>query len=340
MSSIVKITRCKVFLLFRGYALCKGQNFTKTGKNIASLAGGNENKIFYDAKCEIKSTIHRHGRGVADIMFVFAFALCYNALKEARNMQQILIDKEKCIGCGMCVKDCVASAITIEDGKAVMRKGCIECGHCFAICPTGAVDMPGYNTSGCGEVVSLSEIDSARFLQGIKSRRTIRQFQKRPVEAVKIKKILEAGRYAPTAKNAQNVAFTVLTSRRAEIERECVKFFRTGVNVGSKFIPLLRNSEIDDHFFFKGAPLVIIVSGYDSVDPSLASAYMELMANSLGLGVLYSGFFRACTILNPLIKARLKLPFGHKVVTCMIIGYPAVEYKRIPPRKTGKTRKR
>ena len=252
----------------------------------------------------------------------------------------ILIDKEKCIGCGLCAKDCVDSAITIEGGKAVVHKGCLECGHCFAVCPTGAVDMPGYDTSDCGETVPLSEINSERFLQGIKSRRTMRQFRQRPVEAAKIKMILEAGRYAPTAKNSQNVAFTVLTSRRAEIERACVKFFRTGVNAGSKLIPSLRDSKIDDNFFFKGAPLVIVVSGYDSVDPTLASAYMELMANSLGLGVLYSGFFRACTILNPRIKARLKLPLGHKVVTCMIIGYPAVEYKRIPPRKTHKIRKR
>ncbi|MBR0413898.1 MAG: nitroreductase family protein [Clostridia bacterium] len=255
-------------------------------------------------------------------------------------MQQIVINKEKCIGCGKCAKDCVDSAITIEGGKAVVREGCLECGHCFAICPTGAVEMPGYDTSDCGEFVSLSEIDSARFLQGIKSRRTMRQFQKRPVEAAKVKMILEAGRYAPTAKNSQKVAFTVLTSRRKEIEKECVKLFRTGVDVGSKFIKSLERSEIDDNFFFKGAPLVIVVSGYDSVDPSLASAYMELMANSLGLGVLYSGFFRACTILNPLIKARLKLPMGHKVVTCMIIGYPAVAYKRIPPRKPRKARRR
>ena len=255
-------------------------------------------------------------------------------------MQQILIDKEKCIGCGLCAKDCVDAAITIEGGKAVVHKGCLECGHCFAVCPTGAVDMPGYDTSACSETVPLSEIDSARFLQGIKSRRSMRQFKKRPVEPAKIKMILEAGRYAPTAKNAQNVAFTVLTSRRAEIERACVKFFRAGVNAGSKVIPSLRDSKIDDNFFFKGAPLVIVVSGYDSVDPTLASAYMELMANSLGLGVLYSGFFRACTILNPRIKARLKLPFGHKVVTCMVIGYPAVEYKRIPPRKPVKAKKR
>ena len=38
-------------------------------------------------------------------------------------------------------------------------------------------------------------------------------------------------------------------------------------------------------------------------------------------------------------KAKLRLPRGHKVVTCMIIGYPDVEYKRIAPRKPHKIKK-
>ncbi|MBR2591095.1 MAG: nitroreductase family protein [Clostridia bacterium] len=254
-------------------------------------------------------------------------------------MDKIVIDKKRCIGCGKCVRDCVASALYLKNGKATLRSGCIECGHCYAICPTGAVDMPDYDTSGCAQTVPMSDIDSEVFLQAIKSRRTIRQFKPQPVEPEKIRKILEAGRYAPTASNGQKVGFTILDTRRGEIEKLCVNLFRKGVDIGSKFIRSWRHTEITDSFFFKDAPLVIVVSGSDSVNPSLASAYMELMANSLGLGVLYSGFFCACTILNPKVKKMLHLPRGHKAVSCMIIGYPAVEYKRIPPRKEKKVRR-
>ncbi len=35
----------------------------------------------------------------------------------------------------------------------------------------------------------------------------------------------------------------------------------------------------------------------------------------------------------------LVMPRGHKVVTCMVIGYPAVKYQRIVPRKKLKVRK-
>ena len=248
-------------------------------------------------------------------------------------MEIIKIDSEKCVGCGACVRDCVASALILENGKAKLREGCIECGHCFAVCPTGAVDMPAYSKEGCVDVTPMTDIDSETLLAAMKSRRTIRHFKDAPVEQEKIDKILEAGRYAPTAANSQKTAFTILGSKQNEIEKECVKLFRAGVSVGKLFSNTLKNSGVDDHFFFKKAPLVIAVSGGDAVSATLASAYMELEANSLGLGVLYSGFFVACTKLSPKIKAMLKLPRGKRVVTCMIIGYPDVNYKRIAPRK-------
>ena len=45
----------------------------------------------------------------------------------------ITIDKEKCIGCGMCVKDCPAGKLKLEEKKAVYTPECIECGHCVAL---------------------------------------------------------------------------------------------------------------------------------------------------------------------------------------------------------------
>lgn len=249
-------------------------------------------------------------------------------------MIKVDINKEKCIGCGACIKDCPGTTIRMVDGKAEAQKGCIECGHCYAICPTNAIEMKGYDTSNIGEMSDMADIDSQKLLQSMKSRRTIRQYKDIPVEQEKIDMILEAGRYSPTGANSQKVAYTILGSKQDEIEKECVKLFGTGVKLGSPFSALLKRTIIDDNYFFKGAPLVIVVSGTNSVDPGLASSYMEIMAESLGLGVLYSGFFVACTRISPKIKSMLKLPKGHKVVTCMIMGYPNVKYHRIVPRKT------
>lgn len=248
-------------------------------------------------------------------------------------MIKINIDKEKCVGCGVCIKDCPGTTIHMVDGKAEARKGCIECGHCYAVCPTNAINIAGYDTSNCGEMEDMADFDSAKLLQAMKSRRTIRQYKDIPVEQEKIDMILEAGRFCPTAANGQKIAYTILGSKQDEIEKECVKIFRTGVKAGSPFSAMLKRTKIDDQFFFKGAPLVVVVSGTSEVDPGLASSYMELMAESLGLGVLYSGFFVACSRISPRVKSMLKLPKGHKVVTCMIMGYPDVKYHRIVPRK-------
>ncbi len=252
-------------------------------------------------------------------------------------MKPIIIDKEKCIGCGKCVKDCVSEKLAIEYGKAVFKyERCIQCGHCFAICPTGAVSMRDYPDTPQETVTDMTEIDSETLLKAMKSRRTIRQFGDKKIAKEDIEKIIEVGRYCPTGTNAQDFAFTVITDILPELEKECVKFFRFGQKAVTPFSSYIKNTTIDDNFFFKKAPLVIVVSSKGNTSACLASSYMELMAESLGLGVLYSGFFVAAAKLNPKIGSMLQLEKGFKPVTTLVIGYPDVKYERIPPRNKAK----
>lgn len=254
-------------------------------------------------------------------------------------MYPIIIDEEKCVGCSLCVKDCPNSYLYLENKKAHTHEtGCIECGHCYAVCPQGAVKMTNYDHKE-EPVISMTEIDSDTLLQAMRSRRTIRHFTKQPVEKEKIRKILEAGRYAPTGGNAQNVSYTILGNRQKQAEQICVNLFRKGQKIGAPFVSFLKRVKITDDFFFKGAPLVIVVSSKNKVNASLAAAYIEIMAESLGLGVLYSGFFAVCARLSKKLKKVIDLPKGEEVVTCLIIGYPAVKYQRIVPRKVLKAKK-
>jgi nitroreductase len=179
----------------------------------------------------------------------------------------------------------------------------------------------------------MTELNSHTLLSAMRSRRTIRHFTAQPVEEEKIRMILEAGRYCPTGGNSQNVAYTILGSRQQEAEAICVDLFRKGQKLSAPLLKFVKRIDISDSFFFKEAPLVIVVSGKDEVNAALASSYMEIMAESLGLGVLYSGFFRVCAGISGKLRKLLDLPKGHKVVTCMVIGYPSVKYQRIVPRK-------
>jgi electron transfer flavoprotein alpha subunit len=52
---------------------------------------------------------------------------------------KIWIDKEKCTGCGLCVKVCPYGAVEVLDGIAVLNERCNACGACVESCKPGAI---------------------------------------------------------------------------------------------------------------------------------------------------------------------------------------------------------
>ena len=122
------------------------------------------------------------------------------------------VNSEKCIGCGLCVKDCFPNCIKVANGKAeISNITCMKCGHCIAVCPKGAISTDEYNME---EVKEYNEaefnIEADRLLNFIKFRRTVRQFKDKDVETEKLLKIIEAGRFTQTGTNAQNVSYIVV----------------------------------------------------------------------------------------------------------------------------------
>lgn len=51
----------------------------------------------------------------------------------------VIVDPDKCTGCGACKDVCPSDAITIENEKAVINENCIDCGACIPVCPTEAI---------------------------------------------------------------------------------------------------------------------------------------------------------------------------------------------------------
>ncbi len=255
-----------------------------------------------------------------------------------KQEHNVIINQDACVGCGLCLKDCVAGNFKIEDGKAaLLRDTCILCGHCEAICPQGAITITGF----ADETETFEQdtrLNPEELMMAIKTRRTVRQFTDQKIPKAVIKDIIDAGRLAPTGGNAQDISYVVLNHHKDVLESYAVDMFRKLLKTAKPITKLIGLSELPDDFMFKGAPIVIVIAGRSQVNASLAAENMAFMAEAHGLGVLFSGFFSMCANKSRKIKRALKLQKGYKVVTTLVLGYPAVKYRRTVKRKDAQVR--
>ena len=69
-------------------------------------------------------------------------------------------------------------------------------------------------------------------------------------------------------------------------------------------------------------------------DAGLAAQNMELVAASLGLGALFNGYLCRAAEELPAVKAFLEAE-DKPLQICMLLGHPAVSYRRTAPRRAG-----
>lgn len=261
------------------------------------------------------------------------------------------VNPKKCISCGACVKDCPVKDIEFVETKASIKNiSCIKCGHCIAVCPVKAISTDDYDMD---EVVEYDKntfnIESENLLNFIKYKRTIRNFKNKDVENEKILKVIEAGRFAPTSGNMQNVNYIVVKDKLQELRKITLEILNdfgkeileTSTNpMYAKYAKMwlemyndyLANPSEKDRLFYK-APVLIVVTSEHLLNAGIASANMKLMTDALGLGSVFSGFLTRACERDPKIKEFLGIPENQNIVSCMVIGYPNVRYFRTVPRK-------
>jgi len=250
----------------------------------------------------------------------------------------VQINKEACIGCGKCVDDCISGCLLMDGGKAAYTGKCIHCGHCVAICPSGAVSIPEYDMADVQEYpLQDFGLDIGRLLGTIKFRRSIRHYTDQKVETEKLKNIIQAGRYTATGVNRQACRFVVVQDKLEILKsmvwigvEQAVSTSEEAARELQRLIDLRRKKQID--YLFRNAPTVLYIAANNVVDAGLAAQNMELAAIAQGLGVLYNGYLARSTALSKEACDWLCLD-GKPLAVCMLVGYPAVDYRRTAPRK-------
>lgn len=174
------------------------------------------------------------------------------------------------------------------------------------------------------------------FFELLESRRSIRKFDGRPVEAEKVEKLVEAALRAPSGRSINPWSFVVID------DRESLKRLAAAKSHGSKFV--------------KNAALGVVVcadpekSDTYVEDASIAAIFIHLAAASLGLGSCWVQIRNRKrddgSAAQDFVARELGLPEGLVVQAIVAIGYPdeakkghsreSLDYHKVFKNKFGK----
>lgn len=268
-------------------------------------------------------------------------------------MGLLIVDQSKCKKDGICVQECPTAVIRFrkQDGFPEIPEGgvCLACGHCIAVCPHDALDHQWVPVADSPAIRADSVINEQQAVQFLRSRRSVRRFQNKPVEQQEIKRLIEVARYAPTAGNSQLVEWLVVTdkSQIQKVAAQTIDWIRQVIKdpkatAAAPYFPMIVVAwDLGFDSVLRNAPAVVIASAPKEamngmVDLTLALSYFELMAPATGLGTCWAGLLQGAMLNSPAIKAVVGIPENHPHHYPMMLGYPDVKYRRLPERKAPK----
>jgi nitroreductase len=143
-------------------------------------------------------------------------------------------------------------------------------------------------------------------LEAIRDRRSIRRYHREDVPDEKLKQVLEAGRWAPSAHNSQSRKFIVV--RDEKVRRELAQIATYGS-------------------FLAEAPVAIAVvidpssSNHPVEDGAAATQNMLLAAHAIGLGSCWIGAYGSGY--EDRARQILGIPGGKRLLSLISLGYAA-----------------
>lgn len=146
-------------------------------------------------------------------------------------------------------------------------------------------------------------------MEAIEKRRSVRAYQNKLIPEEKLKKILEAARLAPSARNSQPHKFIIVKDPQLikKIAKEATKYSF----IGEAPVIIVAVALNPDYVMSSGVPA-------HPVDIAIAIDHMTLIAVEEGLGTCWIGGFY-----QDKIKQILNIPEKYKAVILLPLGYPA-----------------
>lgn len=270
-------------------------------------------------------------------------------------MGLVIIDEQLCKKDGACVKECPFDLIQFQDENGYPgmipggERGCIACGHCMAVCPHGALRHTLLSPDDCPIIDDAFAVSKEQAWQFLRTRRSIRRFQKRPVEKEKIEELIGAAAYAPSAGNLQLLEWQVFSDQNSikDLAGLAIDWLRHELAKGPaasgpSFLPfVLAGWEAGKDTILWDAPVLIHVTAprktrFGMVDLSLALSYLELYAPVLGLGTCWAGLLQHALLSWTPSREFLGITDERPHFYCMMLGYPDSRYYRMPSRKQAR----
>ncbi len=177
--------------------------------------------------------------------------------------------------------------------------------------------------------------DENPVIENILMRRSIRDYLETPLSEQSIRKIIDAGRYAPTGLNLQPWRFVVVQNKEMlkklsnYAQPILVKNLEGRNDAGA--VNFLKRVQDKNFNLFYNAPVLILVIGSKNnaltdYDCSMCAGNMMLAAQSLGIGSCWIGGAAVIQHSEELME-ELKITKDYKIVAPLIFGYP----KTMPP---------
>ena len=294
------------------------------------------------------------------------------------HMGVMEVDAELCTSCGLCIENCPFRCW--EKGEDDVPKlkddyACFSCYNCAVVCPVEAISIEetyhvddGYWATSPHPLPAKLPLEPKdadgnpdewnTIERAVLERRSVRNFKDTPVPDTLIRRVLEAGRFAPSAGNCQPWRFYVITNKelitamdeatvpgmagfyKMYMDDEQVQKLEANPYMADPRLMIGGMGSVAKGYMLPslGAPCVILlaadtraISGPE-LNIGICGQNMNLVANSLGIKACWVGFLAGAAN-SPLVAEKIGMEEPWRVVTTLVLGYPKFKQEGIVPRE-------